>query len=44
MPSLSGVHNFQLPGSVATAFCMVVSDLVFVDPQYDTGFKSAFWY
>lgn len=44
MPPLSGMHNFEVPGSVATTFCMVVPDLVFVDPQYGTGFKSAFWY
>jgi hypothetical protein len=29
---------------VAITFCVVVPDHVFVDPQYGTGFMSAFWY
>lgn len=40
-PHLSGVHNFQVPGPVATTFCMVVPYLVFVAPQYGIGFVAS---
>jgi len=43
-PPISGEHKFHVPGSVATTFCMVVPDIVFVDPQCGTGFMSAWWY
>jgi hypothetical protein len=31
MPPISGVHEFQVPVSVATTFCIVVPDVA--DPQ-----------